>query len=572
MAHRIPAVAIAALTVAASVLAQPAAPPTHITEELICERPMKAAERFFRTQDQVSSDLGEVVRVFERNVLVNCAPLGPPADEFLQPALSPDGEHVLRAGRQAKSWFVWLDAQQIAGPFDGVRRAHFAPDGRVIFAAKRAQAWTWFVDGQEQPVTTPAMKSDGALCNVELIGLWNIDSPETRAALEQCWSALIAVTRDRVAYPVNRTDGWHLVVDGQLGPPFERILRIVFSPDGSRLAYVGLRKDRVIAVVDGKEEPAHDDIEGLRFSADSKRVAYLAIDTTDGVTGLVVADGVPSRPYPALIQNADGELRNNLNLGPFGFWLAPELLPYLTGASAPLFRADGRVVYAARTTAPQHRYMVDGGGLETVTEVAGTTGQNGIWVEGAAEPLFQGALVAAGPVRSESGDHIGWVEWDAKAGRWTGFVDGQPSCSVPDVPKPPNSVSQLTLSHDGSRLAFVHVVGGFAPNQLAVHAPRRVVATGFEAKSHDAYGLIDLRLSDDGKHVAYVVEGAKDLGAGPFSGATFVVLDGVPGRAYAWVMPGTLRFVGLDTVRYVAVAQESKKAPFRYYRVTQKSP
>ena len=550
MAQRIPVVAIGALLAAAAAVAQPAALPPRATEELICERPENLAGRFFRAQDQVGSDLGKVVWIFRRDVMVNCQPLGPPADEFLEPALSPDGQHVLRAGRQAKAWFVWLDAQQIAGPFDGVRRAHFAPDGRVVFAAKRAQTWTWFVDGREQPVSTPALKQDGSLCKTELAGLWNLDDPATSAALERCWSAFIAVAGDRVAYPVKRDDGWHMVVDGQVGPPFEWIIQTTFSPDGSRLAYLGIRKDRVVAVVDGKEEPARDTVEALRFSADSKHVAYLAMNTAKDVTGQMVVDGAPSRSYPALILNFDELRRANLGRFTLGLWIFPVLQPYLTGASAPLFRSDGKVVYAARTE----------------------TGQEGIWVAGSEEPLFQTSSLLTGPVQSEVGDHIGWVEKDGRADRWVGFVDGEPRGAVPGDPKRRDHVEQLTLSRDGSRLAFVHVVGGIAPNQLDVHAPRRVVTTGLEDRPYDALGVADLRFSEDGKHLAYVVRGAKGVAVGPLRNAGFVVLDGVAGRAYSWVMPGSLRFVGQDGVSYVAVLQEAKGGPLRYLRVTQKAP
>ena len=552
VAYRISVVPMAALLAVASASAQTAALPPGVTEELICERPENVAGRFFRAQDQVSSDLGKVVWVFGHNVMVNCAPLDPPAEEFLEPALSPDGQHVLRAGRQAKSWFVWLDAEQIAGPFDGVRRAYFAPDGRVVFAAKRAEAWTWFVGGKEQTITTPALKGDGALCKTEYAGLWNLDLAVTREVLEHCWSALIAVTRDHVAYPAKRTDGWHLVVDGQIGPPFERILQITFSPDGSRLAYLGLRKDRVVAVVDGKEEPARDDVEGLRFSADSKRVAYLAIETSKDVTGTVVADGTPSRSHLALILNAKDDLRTNLGLVDFGLWPPPVLKPYMTGATAPQFRSDGKVVYAACTT----------------------NGQGGVWVEGADTPLFQVTDVASlvGPVLSEVGDHAGWVERDAKTDTWVGFVDGQPRGAAPGVPKRANIAQHPTLSRDGSRLAFVHMAWGGGGGQLDVYALRRVVATGLVDKPYDALDLSNLRFSDDGRHLAYEVRSAKGFAVGPLRSAGFVVLDGVPGRPYSWVMPGTMRFVGPDTVRYVAVVQEAKKAPYRYIRVTQTAP
>ncbi len=572
MAHRNLIVLIAALVSATSAFAQPAVAPARATEELICERPEKDALGDWWKDTRVSSDLRKVVWLSRSGVVVNGETLGPPADEFLEPLLSPDGRRVLVAGRQKKSWVVWLDGQQIAGPFDGVRRAHFAPDGRVIFAAKRAEAWTWFVDGKEQPVTVPALRPDAALCKTEYAGMWNFHKPATRAVLEHCWSALIAVARDRVAYPTKQTDGWHMVVDGKIGAPFERIIQITFSPDGSRLAYLGIRKGRVVAVVDGKEEPARNAVEGLRFSADSKRFAYLGIDTSKDVTGVVVADGAPSRSYPALIQNAEKDLRFSLGQVDIGLWISPKVQPYMTGASPPLFRSDGRVVYAARTPGALRSIVLEGAGLETVPDITKATGKEGIWVEGTDKPLFPASLVLSGPVLSEVDDHVGWVEWDATTGRWVGFVDGQPRGTAPRVPKRSNSAEHLTLSGDGSRLAFVHVAMGGLPSELDVYALRRVVATGLEDKPYDALDLTNLRFSDDGKHLAYEVHYAKGLETHWRGGAALVVLDGVPGPAYAEVPPGTMRFVGQNAVRYVARVQETKGGPFRYYRVTQTAP
>ncbi len=574
MAHRIPVILSAALVSAASASAQPALAPPRATEELICERPEKDARLGWWTDTQVSRDLQKVVWRSRNGVVVNGETLGPPADELIEPALSPDGRHVLRAGRQQKSWFVWLDAQQIAGPFDGVRLAHFTPDGRVVFSAKRANAWTWFVDGKEQPVTTPAAKGDDyVLCNVELAA-WGLHVPTIPYALERCRSALIALAGDRVAYPTKRIDGWHMVVDGQIGPPFERIIQITFSPDGSRLAYLGIRKNRVVAVVDGREEPVRDAVEGLRFSADSKRVAYLAVDTSKDATGLVVADGAPSRSYPALIQDVGRDLHVNRALIELGFWRSPALLPYFTGASAPLFRSDGKVVYAARTAAALRWILLEDRGLEAVPDITKAPGKEGIWVEGTDKPLFPASLVLSGPVQSEVGEHVGWVELDAKADTYVGFVDGQPKATVPGTPRPrSNSVLDVTLSRDGSRLAFVHVARGHGWIRGDLHALRRVVATGLEDKPYDANYLANLRFSDDGKHLAYEVHGAKGFEVrGPGGYADLVVLDGVPGRAYSEVLPGTMRFVGQNAVRYVARVQETKGGPYRYYRVTQTAP
>lgn len=573
MARYAPVGLIAVLASAASALAQPAAAP-HAAEELIGERPTKDFSRDWWDGTTVSSDLRKVVWRARNAVVVNGQPLGPPAQDLVEPALSPDGQHVLTAGRVGKAWFVWLDGQQLAGPLDGARWPRFTPDGRVIFEARRGDSWTWFVDGKEQPVTVPSTRADGSFCSAQASGLidWDVD-PAVPEALEQCRSALIAVAGGRVAYPTKQVDGWHMVVDGQIGPPFEKIVRITFSPDGSRLAYLGVRKDRIVAIVDGKEEPVRDAVEGLRFSPDSKRVAYLAIDASKDAAGQIVADGAPSRSYPALIQNVSRDLSSNFVF--FGFWNSPELLPYMTGASAPLFRSDGKVVYAARTVAPPKRYLLEGAGIGAWPDIARPAGQEGIWVEGADKPLFPASLVVSGPVLSEVGGHVGWVEWDVKADSWVGLVDGQPSATVASAPRPrTNGVEAMALSRDGSRVAFVHAAKGRGWIRGDRHALRRVVATGLEDQPYDAGFIASLRFSDDGKHLAYEVHGAKGLkveGQG-HAYADLVVLDGVPGRAYAQVMQGTLRFVAPNAVAYVARVRETEDGPYRYYRVTQTAP
>ena len=114
MARCTPVVLIAALASAASALAQPVASPPHAAEELIGERPTKDFSRDWWDGTIVSSDLGKVVWRARNGVVVNGQPLGSPADELVEPALSPDGQHVLSAGRVGKAWFVWLDGQPAA--------------------------------------------------------------------------------------------------------------------------------------------------------------------------------------------------------------------------------------------------------------------------------------------------------------------------------------------------------------------------------------------------------------------------------------------------------------------------
>jgi dipeptidyl aminopeptidase/acylaminoacyl peptidase len=416
---------------------------------------------------------------------------------------------------------VWQDGEQIAGPFDEVKGVQYTGEGRPAFAVKRAKSWTWVVSGKEEPVT----------------------GSDTRR---------VAVAGARVAYDVKGPLGWSLVVDGKAGPVFDAIVTLDFSPDGTRFAYLGVRKNTIVPVVDGKEEPAHANVDGIRFSGDSKRLAYVAMDTAkkEGVVGRIVLDGVPGRAHPALLLNLEADLRAAyFDLKTFGLWRPPGLRPILTGTSAPIFRADGKLLYAG--SAP--------GAAESV------------WLEGEDKPLFQPSFLAAGPVLSAKEERIGWVE--NLEGQWAGFVDGQRGPSAPTVNNRVNDASDLTLSPDGSRIAFVHIAGGgsFARG-MAAHALRRVVVTGGEEKTYDAGDTTNLQFSADGSRFAYVVHEAKGFEHPGSKNGSFVVLDGFPGRVYSNVLPGTLRFMGPDAVSYVARLQDVKDGPYRYYRVTQTLP
>jgi hypothetical protein len=195
-------------------------------------------------------------------------------------------------------------------------------------------------------------------------------------------------------------------------------------------------------------------------------------------------------------------------------------------------------------------------------------------MEGDEKPLHPASMIIQGPILSEDGRHVAWVELDPAANRWVACLDGQPSASVPAVEKRFNDAYRLTLSRDGTRVAFQHLAAGsgFARG-TATHALRRAVATGLpEDKAYDAENLANLRFSEDGRHLAYEVHRAK--GFEPLGGkyGSFVVVDGVPGRVYANVVLDSMRFTGPGTVSYVARVQEVKDGPYRYYRVTQTLP
>lgn len=84
----------------------------------------------------------------------------------------------------------------------------------------------------------------------------------------------------RHAYAARRGESWFVVVNAKEGPPFDRVVSPVFSPDGTRLAY-RVRKDgkRFVVVADAEGKilrklPPHEQVFPVQFTADGKSVAY----------------------------------------------------------------------------------------------------------------------------------------------------------------------------------------------------------------------------------------------------------------------------------------------------------
>ncbi|MCB9594339.1 MAG: hypothetical protein H6719_16530 [Sandaracinaceae bacterium] len=98
----------------------------------------------------------------------------------------------------------------------------------------------------------------------------------------------IATAGTRVAYAALDPEGWHVVVDGVAGPAFTslRAGTITFGRGGRSLAYVGRDRSSERVVVDGRMGPRFDRVRGLVSGAKGRAFAYVG-DDEDGSSVVV---------------------------------------------------------------------------------------------------------------------------------------------------------------------------------------------------------------------------------------------------------------------------------------------
>lgn len=194
------------------------------------------------------------------------------------------------------------------GPFyDGVSNLAFGPDGvSLAYVAEKAGEHFLVFNGREDriskktlvgpPVIRPDLKAVGAIIgkNDPATQHVAISSSGNAATLHQFFindagmgkeydeASNLVYNRDgsMYAYVARNGQGWFVVVNGEEGPIFDRVVSPVFSPDGKKLVYRA-RKDgkRFVVVADTrgktlKQHPAYEQVFQPVFTADQKSLAY----------------------------------------------------------------------------------------------------------------------------------------------------------------------------------------------------------------------------------------------------------------------------------------------------------
>jgi len=173
--------------------------------------------------------------------------------------------------------------EQLTLSDDGASVSYCALRGRkrLIILDDREEA---FPEGrlQELPVVRPDKKGVGVLLTSQnrfFLHQAFLNSNEKSKKYDE--AANLTYSKDgRYAYAARKGQDWFVVVNGNEGPQFDRVVSPVFSPDGKRLVYRA-RKDGkrflVVADIDGKtikQHPAYEQVFQPAFTSDGTSVAY----------------------------------------------------------------------------------------------------------------------------------------------------------------------------------------------------------------------------------------------------------------------------------------------------------
>jgi hypothetical protein len=191
--------------------------------------------------------------------------------------------------------------------YDSVNNPVFGPDGLSLAyeAVKGGERFLVFNNREEKlskrpfvgpPVIRPDLKAVGAIVgNIDpasqhlavssagnAAGLHEYFVNDARKGKEYMEAKYLAYNRDGSAYAHAARTGqnWFVVVNGHEGPPFDRVVTPVFTPDGEKLVYRA-RKDGmrfvVLADMTGKtikQFPSYEQVFQPVFTSDGKSIAY----------------------------------------------------------------------------------------------------------------------------------------------------------------------------------------------------------------------------------------------------------------------------------------------------------
>ena len=190
-------------------------------------------------------------RASTRVVLLDGKQQGGIYDEVKSLSFNDDESHFAFLAKRKSSWVLVLDGQEHSPEYSKASSLEFQPaSSSTAFGGCNKKKCRLVVDGAEigteySDISYPQYSRDGKrlafLGKHEKKWIANIDGKEAGPELDDIWGSAWGFTRDATRlYVAGRIkNNWMYSIDGQLGPGFEVISYLRFSPDGQHYAYGG---------------------------------------------------------------------------------------------------------------------------------------------------------------------------------------------------------------------------------------------------------------------------------------------------------------------------------------------
>jgi hypothetical protein len=449
-------------------------------------------------------------------------------------AASPDGETVACAVERGQSWVVTMNGAE-GKAYDEIGEIVFSPNGtKLAYTARRGEKWVVVVDGMEGKeyygihqgtlVFSPDGTSVAYMAMPSSSGGFWIQAPDgasksyipksydtvvvvngseggrhsgiVRDALNRC-TLVFSPSGKRVAYVLNGTRGWFVVVDGEGGRPYDAVGQPVFTPRTERVVYPAFRKGKSALVLDGQEQPEwkYHAIKDPVFGSDEKRVAYAA---RRGKDWFVVVDGNEGKAFngvddKTLVFSPDGKRLA------YVAWSGKEEGPY--AVAGPWGSSEASTLWSD---------------VKWFVVVDGVQGKG----YGAIGDLHLGRERGVSGFVSDSGEHdFDHLVMSQERERGQSlFEDGyRPLIDDAAWPSDPMKRGVVLFSPDSERVAYVAQTSG--PRQPW----QSLVVNGIKGKERGLIPMCSVAFSPDSKSIAYVVVGTEK---------SALVVDGVVAKEY----------------------------------------
>ncbi len=218
-------------------------------------------------------------------------------------AFDETGMHSALAVRVGIRWGVAVNGR-LGAMWDGVGAPRMSSSGgRVAYAADSSGRWRVVHDGAGGPsfdaILAGSLQLDHSGCTVAYVARRGADLLVVAGAYTSIpWlavrSLVLAHTSEAVrdsscrhtpsvAYAARDSAGWHLVIDGQAGPPYDAVRDVRFGALHDDVVAIARSHDRE-SLIRGRREPSvwHDEIIHVAVGRDG-RVGYLVQDGDDVV-------------------------------------------------------------------------------------------------------------------------------------------------------------------------------------------------------------------------------------------------------------------------------------------------